>query len=559
MCRSSSLLVLAAIALHACGWTWFDRTEPPDPSHAIGDPGIERSACPPGDGAPAFRRVSEDTRGKFVMLGACGELAWNEAGSGVLRFAGADEAPHDVTDAGQALWLEGDRVLFREEAAVTLEAGGVTAQSWPIEGAWVGGKVRANGPFWVCAEGSGIVRLDPSSAVTLTPDFLKADPWISGCAAIGVSRAGAIGYPTDGHRLGVVDVATGADRTLEQPFYVWPTADPEGLDRSDAILLSPDGALVFHEKRWSEFQGDQLAQIGDGEVTAWNTDASKSMRLPGALAEVAIFGGGGVANTRRSPWMGTSRGVFVPGGNRHANLVGLDAPIAFEGVAPLVIRGNHLFLETRTGAALLELGSGELHAMVDAPGIEAVVPFRWGGPVAVSHFTLGCIHWPDRPGVCHTQIWGLSRWDAKGGARRVLLGTQPLHVHAIGPDGRMVVGGRILDEAPPDVAAAAEVDWRTLLIEPDGRVVRELDPDASVLGGLGGEHFAVLERARREGGERTEELVAIDWSTGEERLLLTARYVDAWSLDHADRRLTTVVTPPGDDFHQELWSGVVPR
>ena len=140
-----------------------------------------------------------------------------------------------------------------------------------------------------------------------------------------------------------------------------------------------------------------------------------------------------------------------------------------------------------------------------------------------------------------------------------MLGTQPLYVHAIGPDGRMVVGGRILDGVPPEVAEPVEVDWRTVLVEPDGRVLRELDPDVWVLGGLGGEHFAILERERREGGERTEELVAIDWSTGAETRLVTARFVDAWSLDHSDRRLTAVVTPAGDGVRQELWTGVVPR
>jgi len=258
--------------------------------------------------------------------------------------------------------------------------------------------------------------------------------------------------------------------------------------------------------------------------------------------------------------MATAPGVLLPAPDGSANLLGVGPSRAFDELRPRALRGNHLFAETAYGAELLELGDAELHLLFGAPSVDEVVPFRWGGPVAFSHFTNDCIRWPDKQDVCHTQLWGLTLWEPRHGARRVAVGTQPLHVRAIGPDGRVVVEGRVLDEAPKAVAEPQETAWRLVLLDRDGAIVRELDRGESIESGLGGENFAVLERVRREGGTRSEELVSIDWSTGEETVLVTGRYVDAWALDDADRQVTALVTPADETARApQLWSGAMGR
>lgn len=131
-----------------------------------------------------------------------------------------------------------------------------------------------------------------------------------------------------------------------------------------------------------------------------------------------------------------------------------------------------------------------------------------------------------------------------------------LRIHAIGPDGSMIVEGSLFAENPPSVAPFSMPDYRYVLLDPDGNVVRDLDLDAKIVSGLGGEHFAILHRARYEDEVRTEELTVVDWTTGEERPLVSGRFIDGWYLDHSDRRLTAFVLQD-DPWLFELWTGVV--
>ncbi|HEY0838774.1 MAG TPA: hypothetical protein VGD74_01175 [Vulgatibacter sp.] len=552
MFRPSVLGFAACFALHACSPPEREGLPPDDRRIEIGDPGIERSGCPAGNDGPAFRRIAKEVERRDVRVGNCGEVAWRDR-TGSLHFASTDAEPREIAAQGWHFWLDRDRLLYSSERGITLEAAGVEVATWQVHDTWYAGVLPGGESFWACSD-TGIERLDPGNVVGLTPDFLQAE-YTYGCMSIDVSRSGAIAYPTGDHRIGFVDVTTGVRRTLEHGFFPYGTVDDEGLDRLDAIRLSPDGAIVLHEKRWRHLQ---YAEMGEGEVTVLEGDSTTPVRLPGLLGDrwglegVQEWWGG-------APLKGTAPGVFLPGlQGKDSHLLGLGTPIPMR-VAPLSIRGNQLFVATSVVAALLELGSGVLHPLLGAPAIEAVVPFRWGGPVAISHFTEDCIRWPNRPESCHTRIWALAIWDAERRARHVAFGSEPIRVHAIAPDGRMIVAGRILDEPPPAIAKPKEIPWRTLLVDSDGKALREFDPDAWIRSGIGGEHFAVVERARRTEQVPTEELVAIDWETGGETVLVTARSVDSWALDQADRRVTAIVTPDNDGVSRELWTGVVGR
>ncbi|AKU89838.1 hypothetical protein AKJ08_0225 [Vulgatibacter incomptus] len=497
-----------------------------------------------------------------LWVGDCGELAWPDPTSEALQFVGVDGAPREVAVRGSPLWLGGGKLLYTTGRKVELVDSGTDVKSWPVVGASRGGPVPGTDSFWTCTNGRGIERLDEDGATALTPDFFGGNRGYLGCVTADVSRSGAIAYATDAYRIGLVDVVTGGRSTLDPAFFPG-GADEEGLERADAVRISPDGALVLHEKRWQEREFDYVVEVGEGQISMVKAGASQPVQIPGAaLADARGFGGVGPGWIWLGPWMGTAPGVFLPGAyGGSAHLVGLGEPIPFENLIPRAIRGNHLFVQTASGAGLLELGDGALHDLMDAPTIESVVPFRWGGPVAISSFTGDCIRLPEPPGYCHTQLWSLSLWDAERGARQVALGTQPLHVHAIGPDGQMIVAGPILDEAPPEFGEPRDAEWRTLLLGADGRPIRELDRDAWIKSGLGGEHFAVLQRERRTDRVRTEELVTVDWTTGEETLLVAGPYITSWGLDHSDRRVTALVDVivGNERPRRELWSGVVPR
>lgn len=537
-----------------------DEPDPEKPSVVLGDPGIERASCDPGSGAPGFRMLATATSND-ARIGTCGEVVWRDDQRAVF-FAGRDAEPRHLNRPGQPpsptapLWFSGDRIAWVDDLGVVVEAGGAVVRTWPVLGVHLGGKLPGADAFWTCSPERGIERLDGEGVTGLTPDFVKAE-WGVGCFSIDPSPAGVIAYGTSDHQIGVVDLVSGDRKRLSHPYFPDGTVDDEDVYRMDAIRLSPDASFVMHEKRWVEYGDHTFEDRGENVVSVLPIDGKPPVRLPGGLVDTWYFGGVGGGWSWYGPWMATAPGVFLPGVEGAAHLLGLDGPVGFDFLLAKAIRGNHLFAESPHGAALLELDSGSLHELFDAPGLEHVVPFRWGGPVAFSWYTRACVHWPDRPDRCHTELWALSLWDEENGAGRIALASEPIHVHAIGPDGQMVIEGRIFDEAPADIEEPRDIPWRTLLLDPGGKLVREIDGGTGIERGHGGTYFALIERERREGDIRTEELVAIDWITGAETILVTGRFIDKWTLDHADRRVTVLVTPMEDTRSFQLWSGVV--
>lgn len=562
--RHTACLALIGSSLWACAPVGHppdskdDDRDPEEPSVVLGDPGIERASCDPGAGAPGFRMLTT-AASEDALVGTCGEVVWTEKRE--LFFAGLDAEPRHVTRPGQPpspagpLWFSGDRIAWVDDLGVVLEASGAVVQTWPVSGVHLGGKLPGADVFWICSPERGIERLDGEGVTPLTPDFVEVE-W-RGCFSIDSSPTGAIAYGTSDYQIGVVDVMSGERKRVPQPYFPNGTIDDEDVDRMDAIRLSPDASLVLYEKRWVAYGDHTVENQGENVVSVLPIDGEQPVQLPGSLGEAWYFGGVGGGWSWYGPWMATAPGVFLPGIEGSAHLLGIDEPVGFDFLLAKALRGNHLFVESRKGAAVLELDSGNLHELFDVPGLEHVVPFRWGGPVAFSTSTGACIRWPDRPDRCHTGLWALSLWDEERGVRPIALANQPIHVRAIGPDGQMVIEGRIFDEAPADIEEPREIPWRALLLDPSGKLIREIDRGSSIERGHGGTHFALIERERWDGEIRTEELVAIDWVTGEETVLVTGRFIDKWALDHADRRVTVLATAMDTRFVFQLWSGVV--
>lgn len=521
----------------------------------IADTVIERRDCGPSENAPTFRRVAE-VEHRRVSVGECGELVW-QGDEGSLFMTGIDGEPRKVSEKGWDLWAEGDRLLYEDATGVKFVDRGTVVQTWSVDGVDGGGALPGTESFWVCSE-RGIERLDIEGGVLLTDD-MATDAYGSLCHTIAVSRQGTVAYPREEGDIGFVDVRTGEVRSFAQEFLVYYQKDEEDRSRLDEVRFSPDGSLLFHEKRWEELDYDALVNVSEGLVSAIEVATGKSNQIPGLLADGSVFGYSGLFWEWFGPWMGTAPGVYFPWFHTEGHLLGLGEPIVLEPMKPRSIRGSHVFLESSAGVALLDLETGDVHHILDVPSVETVVPFRWGGPVAISHLTMQCIRHLEPPSHCHTEIWGLASWEPNREAIPLALAIQPIQVRAVGPDGSMIVGGRFLPEEPPEFDEQREWDYRLFLMGPDGRRIRELDSGTGIEGGIGGEHFALIERERRDGGVRTEELVAIDWSTGEEELLVRGRFIDGLHLDHADRRVTVLVSPLAEGSPRELWSGVVGR
>src|SRR5690606_32382151 len=107
-----------------------------------------------------------------------------------------------------------------------------------------------------------------------------------------------------------------------------------------------------------------------------------------------------------------------------------------------------------------------------------------------------CIAWPEVPEQCHTPLDAVTVWSEEAGPRRIAFGTVPLLVLAVGPRGEVIVEGRLLDGAPPPTAERRDLEWRLLLFDEHGQLVRELERADGISGAMGGEHFAVLQRDR---------------------------------------------------------------
>src|SRR5690606_29438557 len=102
-----------------------------------------------------------------------------------------------------------------------------------------------------------------------------------------------------------------------------------------------------------------------------------------------------------------------------------------------------------------------------------------------------------------------------------------------------------------------DLEWRLLLFDEHGQLVRELERADGISGAMGGEHFAVLQRDRRLEDGWSYELVRVDWKSGEERVLIAGEHIEGWALDDSDRRLTALVQPLDESLPLQLWHGVV--
>lgn len=511
---------------------------------------VSRKDCEPGPAAPFFRKIAE-TRNAWA--GDCGELVWEEGKA--LFWALPDGEALQVSDDGHWLWFEGERLLFSEGGTVKLLEAGELQREWEVVAAVSGGALPHGESFWVCGQ-EGIVRLDEEGATALTSNFSMSGEPVD-CTWIDAAPGGRIAYPTKDGRVGVVDASTGDAVELDYDFITMFGQDDQDRSRADVVALSPDGSLLFHELRWLERMGDAFGFVGEGELTVVDVATGEALRLPGMLADARQF----ISSSWRwvGPWMGSAPGVFLPDPfklGKGGQLLGLGTPRTVMDLRAVVSRGNHVFMESEDGVSRLDLPTGETHFLADIGSPRQVIPQRWGGPIAMVHGPVDCIR-DLETNVCHTQIWALSFWDPGDGAEIRIWSDQPPGVHALGPDGSMVLSGNLFFDKPPEYGEPPKPNPRVVVLNGAGRLVRDLDPMMGIEAGLGGAHFAILERSVWEEGVRTEHLVAIDWSTGAETLLVQGSFVDGWELDHTDRRLTAVVNAMDEEMTKELWSGVV--
>lgn len=552
--RFVNLFVLG-LALPSCGGGDEDpRTQEPPKKQPdiVEEVTIARRDCPSAEGAPAFRRIglAVDAR-----VGDCGEVVWLGEDEQSLLMVGPNGEPREVSADGYLLWLEGSALLLSEGGEVKLLDGDAERGAWEVEDPRVGGPLPGDDAVWVCT-GDGIARLDARGVTPLTPDFLKAEH-SPGCWYVAAAPQGVIAYPTNDGKLGFVDATTGERWTSDREFLVYGQEDAEGRERFDEIRFSSDGALLFLEKRWFQVYDHWIEIAGDGTLDVVEVETGKVHRLPGTISDPWIFVHSGLGYVWYGPWMGTAPGVFLPSIDGSGHLLGFGDPIRLDSTWPRMGRGNEVFVESEEYLARIDLERGKVRDLLHVRSIDNVGLFRWGGSVAVAHATGRCIRESEASRVCHTVVWALSTWERQGGGREMAWSAQDaLRIHAIGPDGSMIVEGSLFAENPPSVAPFSMPDYRYVLLDPDGNVVRDLDLDAKIVSGLGGEHFAILHRARYEDEVRTEELTVVDWTTGEERPLVSGRFIDGWYLDHSDRRLTAFVLQD-DPWLFELWTGVV--
>lgn len=540
--------------------------EPPYVPPNLSDPGIERRSCEPAADAPKLRQIGT-VRPFSLVVGDCGELAWREDTThGLPYYAASDGGPRVMPDAVDAsgfghwpIWIGGEQILMADRQSVYLADGGKIVREWETGDVGAGsqtiaptlGKISGTDAFWACSSfGNGVLRLDEKGMTELTPDIGGAP---SPCWAIDVSPAGTLAYPTESHRIGVVDLVTGSRKTFDHPFFPRGSLDEDGHKGRDAVRVSPDGSFVLHEERRYDSDDRQVMRDHQREV-ALVTAAGPPVWMPGGVQETPLFEDHFIR--ARNPWMSKAPGVFVPGNGADSHLVGVGAPIPLPDTEVLAMRGEHLFVKTGEGVAVLELRTGALHHLFSADWVEEAVPFRWGGPVAFSHLSKRCMEWT-KTSDCYSRAWALSTWTVERGSKEVVWAVDQPKLHAVGPDGSMIASGRFFNGPPSGHSHWWDIEERLLLIAPDGRVVRELSHGSSVVEGLGGEHFALLKRQRQR--DVLEDLVAVDWATGEEKVLATGVRIHNWSLDHSDQRVKTTVIYSWDDRVAALLSGVVKR
>lgn len=538
---------LACLALGAaCSGEVEERPRPYVPP-PLEDPAIERQIC---DSVEESRRFGElALRVSYVMHGPCGELGWRGS-NGEVYFAGADGEAREVAPSGRPLWVEGERLLYTDEGKLTLLHGGEEAWSWPLpenvdphdplESSF--GKIPGAEAFWLASRLGGIFKADAEGVTDVAPDFRPAvieEGTVTPYRQFDASPSGHIAYATNKGRAAIVEMATGMKQDIDHEFLPWGWRDREARKHRDAIRVGSDGSFIIIQPYWSWSHPDEAWEDRVIVVGA----EFPPVHLPGTLR-----GMDGVSHSdliSLAPWMGSSPGVFLPYydlGESH--LLGLGEPIPLGRARPRAIRGNHLFLETEKGAAILELGTGAFHHLRKGLRIGPVTPFRWGGPVAISALVCSV------EDECE-EDWKVFSWTQESGSRKILGDSYPASISAFGPDGSVLVTRYSRGESGP-----REVR-RHLLYSGEGLLIREFGMDQATYfaEGLGGEHFAIVVRTREGPGNEGQDLMAIDWATGQEQVLASGSQIVRWSLDHSDRRIMAVVRPDPESDVEDLWSG----
>jgi hypothetical protein len=336
----------------------------------------------------------------------------------------------------------------------------------------------------------------------------------------------------------------------------------DGQTVMDQAALSHDGEVLIHRRHVAERCNDTMCGT-EATFTLADLDTARVL---------------GTAPSRPNPCCGDPGPLqYLEGAGRGHTLLleGVDRETwvldeklslqRLENSAPL-----HLFSDG--ASALLSRREGRGHALhrvrlADQSVVQSlgettdVVVSRRESFVVGSRFEPDkCVRYPDRPGVCHKQIWQLVAWHDKN--ERVLAeSTQPLGPVWVGEDGSVLVAAQLADHPLPDVADPAvfpEEPAGIHLLDPSGTRIATLSGIGSVRGLWEAQDALIIASWGKVDGEWTLRLHAVNPRSGATRLLVHGDEIEV-HFDQSRTRLACWVESRGKgETQQELWAGAVP-
>jgi hypothetical protein len=455
-----------------------------------------------------------------VDLGPCGHLAYGDAtGAHVLDPAFERELAA-TPDGSAALDFspDGATLLIRTATAIRVEdllAGVATVVDTVAPSLWPNGGFLAWDSSWtVEVPGASSPR---SVAFVCGADGLslvingQLRPAVGGagtCDAVTWSEHGGVVIlrDRDGH-LHAADLAHGVDRRLPvEPTLAAPQRIP-----ADRLHLSADGRVLIHLPAWDVACEDTYCPESDGIATVVDLATAAPVGTAAARMEPRDRG----IELVEDPDLG---GGLAVGGEGVMTLVDrgprprLDERPGFE---PLAAIPGHDDLLARRGDALViaPYGAGPpIELSPDFDG-EPIAVSKDGTVIAFPRFSLRCIAYPDRPGLCHKQLWEVIVWSRDAGVIATYAATQPLVVRWVGSDGSVLVAGPLIHgEVPATAPPDFDGDPGLHLLAPDGRALRRWEAEVEQIAEIDGGLVLALRDA-----ERSVSLSRVDVATGAER------------------------------------------
>lgn len=490
--KVKSLLFMMCTGLGCSSSSVTDITSPPEEISQNHQPTAMPLRCADAlpDGPVGTLSATNIRRGS-VALGPCGHVAYTDA-SGILHLYD----PSMRTDVYQAptpysiaFSPDGAYFLAHSRTGVVLYdfvqnsvseylgySGGFVALPQD-DSATTAGQSLHNMPF-VCND-TVLGLIENGQVNNVFGASLGADLSAFQCASMyGADHGPSVTYWDDHHNLHVADFVTRKDRVVPIAF-----AQRHGVfESADLFQLSGDGRFLVHLPAWNEPSGDTFSLHTDG--TAAIVDLATVQVVHHVPAQNFRHGRYEIYMLERSD--GGLRMAIA--GPTSTMLMKSDESIVFQdyaGVTPVAIMpSEHDVLVRRSSDSALLLASFDSDVLL--PVIEAsdlndltsggIAVSRDGNVLAISAPPKRCITYPERPEVCHTQIWELVVWSRRDGPMHTYYGTQPLQPEWVGNDGSVLLeGALILGDVPATAPSGFLGTYGLYLFASDGHAMRSLE------------------------------------------------------------------------------------